>query len=260
MSWPAVAAAAARPGSTVLWPMGATEQHGPHLPLATDALFADRLADAVLARLPETAPIWRLPVQWLGFSPEHLGFAGTLSLGAEAMIALVCGVGEQLADSGFRRLVLFNAHGGQIALLEVAARELRRRRPQLAVLPTFLWRGAALAELIPAPERRHGLHAGLAETSLMLHLAPELVGSQRQADGQLAAPPPPGWSLEGAIPTAWLSHDISRSGVIGDPGGADAALGAQLEAALCDGWTRLLEGLLASDWPPLAGGQGPAPL
>lgn len=244
-------AAARQPGSTVLWPMGATEQHGPHLPLATDALFADRLADAVLARLPANAPIWRLPVQWLGFSPEHLGFAGTLSLDAAAMVALVRRVGEQLADSGFERLVLFNAHGGQIGLLQVAARELRAQRPQLAVLPTFLWSGpAGIVERIPEPERSEGLHAGLAETSLMLHLAPELVGPERHADGRLNSPAPAGWSLEGAVPTAWLSRDLSASGVVGDPGDANVQLGEHLASALSAGWADLLQGLLNSDWPP----------
>ncbi|MFO7629730.1 MAG: creatininase family protein [Prochlorococcaceae cyanobacterium] len=251
LSWPAVAEAARQPGSTVLWPLGATEQHGPHLPLITDGLFAERLADAVLAQLPATAPIWRLPLQWLGFSPEHQGFAGTLSLDAAGMIALVRSVGEQLADAGFRRLLLFNAHGGQIALLQVAARELRTSRPQLGVLPTFLWSGApGLAARIPEPERQQGIHAGLAETSLMLHLAPELVGSERRADGLPTQPPPAGWSLEGALPAAWLSRDLSASGVLGDPADASAALGEQLHADLLAGWVERLTSLLASDWPP----------
>lgn len=250
LSTTTLAAVARQPGSTVIWPWGAVEQHGPHLPLGTDALFADRLLDRVLERLPETLPIWRLPLQSLGFSPEHQGFAGTLSLPAELLIAQVVAVGSQLADAGFARLIFFNAHGGQIALLQTAARQLRAQAPRLAVLPCFVWSGpSGVAELIPEPERSTGLHAGLAETSLMLHLAPGLVGPLPAADGGRGPQPPPGWSLEGAAPTAWLSRDLTASGVIGDPTAATAALGEQLAQRLVDGWCALLTTLMASDWP-----------
>ena len=243
-------AAAGRRGSTVVWPWGAFEQHGPHLPLGTDALFADQLLDQVLERLPTALPIWRLPLQAFGCSPEHQGFPGTISLPAELLIAQVVAVGRQLAAAGFQRLVLFNAHGGQIGLLQVAARALRAEAPALAVLPCFVWSGpAGLAELIPEPERSEGLHAGLAESSLMLHLQPDLVGPLPPADGHRGGTPPVGWSLEGAVPTAWMTHELSTSGVIGDPRQASAALGGQLAGALLDGWCALLEALLASDWP-----------
>ena len=251
LAWPQLVQAAAQPGSTVVWPFGAFEQHGPQLPLGTDALFADRLLDAVLAGLAPELPIWRLPPQSLGFSPEHLGFKGSLSLPAELLIHQIEVIGSQLADAGFQRLVLFNGHGGQIALLQVAARQLRASRPELAVLPCFLWSGPeGIGELIPEPERSQGLHAGLAETSLMLQLAPELVGAERPVDGLLQEPPPPGWSLEGAVPEAWLTSDLSSTGVVGDSRGASAELGAALEERLVSGWQALLTALLQSSWPP----------
>ena len=251
LSWPELQAAAGRPGSTVVWPFGAFEQHGPQLPLGTDALFAEAVLDAVLARLEPDAPIWRLPVQSYGFSPEHAGFPGTLSLPAELLISQVTAVGAQLAAAGFRRLVLFNGHGGQIALLQVAARQLRAAHPSLAVMPCFLWSGPpGLAELLPEPGRSQGLHAGQADTSLLLQLAPDQVGPERPVDGLLPAPPPPGWSLEGAVPEAWLTHDLSRSGVIGDARSASADLGEALFERLVAGWQSLLQSLLASDWPP----------
>jgi creatinine amidohydrolase len=253
LSWPELRERAARPGSTVVWPFGAIEQHGPHLPLGTDALFAERVCEAVLERLDPDLPIWRLPLQSLGFSPEHRGFPGTLSLSAELMLSLVGAVGRDLAGAGFRRLVLLNAHGGQIGLLEVAARQLRDHQPGLAVLPCFLWRGPeGLDALIAEPERSQGLHAGLAETSLMLHLAPELTGPERGADGLGAQGIPEGWSLEGEAPTAWLTRELSRSGVIGDPGEASPELGALLFERLVEGWRRRLDALLRSDWPPSA--------
>jgi creatinine amidohydrolase len=254
LPWPMVQAAAQREGSTVIWPMGSLEQHGPHLPLGTDALFADRVVEAVIQTLPAELPIWRLPLQHIGFAPEHKEFPGTFSLRAEQLIALVESVGSDLARCGFRRLVMMNGHGGQIALLEVAARQLRANHPSLAVLPCFLWRGARdLGSLLPEPERSQGLHAGLAETSLMLHLAPNLVGAERQADGlHPASQPPEGWSWEGQAPTAWLTKDLSQSGVIGDPSGATADLGETLFDRLVSGWQQRLQTLLSSDWPPSA--------
>jgi creatinine amidohydrolase len=250
LSWPEVVQGAARAGSTVVWPFGAIEQHGPHLPLGTDAIFAERVCTAVLERLPDDLPIWQLPTQSLGFSHEHRGFAGTLSLPPQLLLDLVLAVGTDLAAAGFQRLVLLNGHGGQIALLEVAARQLHAAQPALAVLPCFFWRGPeGISQRIPEPERQLGLHAGLAETSLMLHLAENLVGPGRQADGTCQAPPE-GWSLEGQAPCAWLTSELSTSGVIGDPAGASAELGQALFEALVEGWRRRFQSLLNSDWPP----------
>jgi creatinine amidohydrolase len=251
LAWPELEQAASRCGSTVVWPWGAVEQHGPHLPLGTDALFAEQVLDAVLRALPPERPIWRLPAQMVGFSPEHLSFPGTLSLPAPLLLELVTTVGCQLAQAGFQRLVLFNAHGGQIALLQAAARQLRQKAPRLGVLPCFLWSGPeGVADLIPMPERQQGLHAALAETSLMLHLAPEQVGELRPRDGLAAQMPPAGWDLEGAVPAAWLTSDLSASGVIGSASGASASLGAELFSRLLAGWTARFESLLLSDWPP----------
>ena len=253
LAWPQVEQLAARPGSTVVWPWGAVEQHGPHLPLGTDALFAERVLDAVLARLDAALPVLRLPLQSIGFSPEHRGFSGTLSLPPQLLISQLVAVGHELAAAGFQRLVLFNAHGGQIALLQTAARQLRSERPELAVLPCFLWRGPeGLGELIPEPERSEGLHAGLAETSLMLHLEPGSTGAERPVE-PARVQPPEGWSLEGAAPCAWLSDELTSSGVIGSAAGASAELGEALFQRLVEGWRQRLESLLRSDWPPRGG-------
>ena len=255
LAWPEAEKAAKQAGATVVWPFGACEQHGPQLPLATDALFADRILNSVLEHLDGEWPIWRLPLQSIGFSPEHQPFPGTLSLSAELMLQLVDQVGGQLAAMGVERLVLLNAHGGQIGLLQVAARQLRLRCPSMGVLPCFIWSGVdGLSSLLPPEELAHGLHAGQAETSLMLHMAPELVGPSRPMDGahgpRSALAPPDGWSLEGAAPSAWLTSDLSQSGVIGDARLASAELGLELEQALILHWTQRFKSLLSSDWPP----------
>ena len=174
-----------------------------------------------------------------------------MSLPADLLIALVDRVGEQLAGHGVGRLVLFNAHGGQIALLQVAARQLRARCPRMAVLPCFLWSGVeGLSGLLTEAELEQGLHAAQVETSLMLKLAPELVGQERPVDG-LPPTAPGGWSLEGTAPCAWLTGDLSASGVIGDSRSASVELGGCLEERLIQHWLHQFEALLASDWPPL---------
>jgi len=246
-----------RDGATLIWPFGACEQHGPHLPLATDSLFAETISQEVLQRLPEKFPIWALPPQAIGFSPEHVSFPGTLSLSANLLLQLVMEVGEQLASMGFKRLLFFNAHGGQIGLLEAAARQLRLKCPKMAVLPCFIWRGvSSLADSIPQHEKQFGLHAALAETSLMMSLYPDLVGSERPFDGDHSSEgssqkPPEGWSLEGAAPYSWLTKDLSTSGVIGDSRKSNLCLGNDLKASLVDHWTLLLQRLMDSDWPDL---------
>ena len=257
LSWPKASAAALQRGATLIWPFGACEQHGPHLPLRTDALFSEVIISRVVDRLPPDDPIWILPAQAIGFSPEHRAFPGTISLSAGLLIQLITEVGQQLAGMGVKRLLLFNAHGGQIGLLQVAARQLRAQSPSMAVLPCFLWSGVeALRELVTAEELQFGLHASLAETSLMLNLAPELVGEARPVDGDHAsvfsqATPPQGWSLEGHAPCAWLSNDLSESGVIGDSRGASESLGQALQTALIEHWLKLLKSLIASEWPPV---------
>ena len=91
----------------------------------------------------------------------------------------------------------------------------------------------------------------------MLQLQPELVGPERPVDGLQASQPPQGWSLEGAVPNAWLTQDLSTSGVIGDARQASGALGEALQERLVQGWSSLFMALLNSDWPPRKAGSKP---
>ncbi len=254
LSWPKASEAALREGSTLIWPFGACEQHGPHLPLITDTLFAEKILSEVIDRLPSNLPVWSLPAQYIGFSPEHLEFPGTLSLSGDLMMKMVNEIGQQLAEMGFQRLIFFNAHGGQIGLLQAIARELRIQCPSIAVLPCFLWSGVpALKDLIPNREVEQGLHAALAETSLMLSIDNHLVGNARPSNviDDTSILPPEGWSLEGAAPCAWLTNELSDSGVIGDSRGATTDLGDQLRTALVEHWHQLFLNLMTSKWPPV---------
>ena len=158
-------------------------------------------------------------------------------------------VGVQLADMGFKRLILLNAHGGQISLLNTAARELRSIAPNISVFPCFLWKGInGLSDLLTKKEIENGLHASLAETSLMMALKPELVGDERPCDGT-ETQIPEGWSLEGNAPMAWFTEDLSVSGVIGDSKGSNIELGKSLKSLLINHWYKLIMNLMKSDWP-----------
>ena len=141
LSWPEVKNISSDKRSTIIWPFGAIEQHGPHLPLATDSIFVNEIIFEVLKLMPAEIPLKKLPTQCIGFSPEHKGFDGTISLTSNLITLMIKEVGVQLADMGFKRLILINAHGGQISLLNTAARELRAAAPKLFVFPCFLWSG-----------------------------------------------------------------------------------------------------------------------
>ena len=255
MTWPEASKAASGKGATLVWPFGACEQHGPHLPLITDTFFAENILINTLEGLPKNMPIWMMPSQSIGFSPEHQDFPGTLSLSANVLLSLVTDVGKQIASMGFKRLVFFNAHGGQIGLLQAVSRQLRIQCPSLAVLPCFIWSGVpGLDQLLPEKEVEEGLHAALAETSLMLYMDGDLVRNdsyleRKKIEEKISTPK--GWSLEGAAPFAWLTEDLSSSGVIGDASSSNSELGATLENALIDHWKSLFTSLLESDWPPI---------
>ena len=250
LSWPEVKKISIDKRSTIIWPFGAVEQHGPHLPLATDSIFVNEIIIEVLKLLPCEIPIKKLPTQYLGFSPEHKGFDGTISLSSNLIISMVKEVGVQLADMGFKRLILINAHGGQISLLNTAARELRSIAPQLSVFPCFLWSGVdGLSELLTRKEVKNGLHASLAETSLMMALKSELVGEERPCEEVNDEQIPDGWSMEGNAPTSWLTEDLSKSGVIGDSKGSSKELGKSLKNLLVKHWYKLIINLMNSDWP-----------
>ena len=251
LSWPEVKNISKDIRSTIIWPFGAIEQHGPHLPLATDSIFVDEIICEVLKLIPSDTPIKKLPTQYIGFSPEHKGFDGTISLSSNLITSLIKEVGVQLADMGFKRLILINAHGGQISLLNTAARELRSVAPKLSIFPCFLWSGVhGLSELLTKNEIENGLHASLAETSLMMALKSELVGDERPCEGG-ETQIPEGWSLEGNAPTAWFTEDLSKSGVIGDSKGSNKELGNSLKNLLINHWFKLIMNLMKSDWPNL---------
>lgn len=214
-----------------LLPVAAIEQHGPHLPVATDAVINQGIVARALELVPDALPLTVLPMLPVGKSDEHIGFPGTLTLAAETLTRLWTEVGDSVARAGVRKLLLFNSHGGQPQIMDIVARDLRIRHGMLVI--TWSWYAAGVPDgLFAADEVRHGIHAGAIETAMMLHLRPDLVDMERAADFRpLAADMAPDhrWlSPTGPARFGWMAEDLHPSGACGDATDADAERGRKL--------------------------------
>ncbi|MDQ1137684.1 creatinine amidohydrolase [Microbacterium sp. SORGH_AS 1204] len=236
-----------------LVPVGATEQHGPHLSVTTDTVIAAAFAAAASARVAKDVATWVLPAIPFGYSPEHAGRPGTISLSPDTLLALADDIGRGVAASGIRRLLFVNGHGGNPELLHVACRQLRERRGLAAFavhvpglpLPPELTEGVTTGDL--------DAHAGHYETSVMLSLDPAAVRRDAaRADG-LAEVTAAAASLTrpfGAVSVPWHVDDLSASGVIGDPTTADAGWGARAFAAQAATLADIVRAVAAHSLPP----------
>jgi len=214
-----------------LLPVAATEQHGPHLPLGTDAAINAGIIARAVELVPMETPLLVLPMLPVGLSPEHRDFPGTLTVSAETLLRMVVEIGESVARAGLRKLILFNSHGGQPAALDIAAQELRSRHGLLAVVANS-WRMMRPAEFFSPAEREAGIHAGAIETSVILHLHPGLVRRDRIADFPSAARrherDHPELAGGGRFKFAWQSQDLNPAGAVGDARSATGEVGAVL--------------------------------
>jgi mycofactocin system creatininase family protein len=213
LAWPDV------PAGVLTVPVGATEQHGPHLPLTTDTVIAEAIANGLSDRRPDVIVA---PALSYGSSGEHAGFVGTLSIGREATELLLVELGRSAADS-FGHMLLVSTHGGNadpvnsaVSRLRAEGRDVRAWAPQ--------WKGDA--------------HAGQVETSVMLAAAPDRVALDRAEPGNREP-------LAELLPrlTAGGTRAVSENGVLGDPTGASADEGRHLLTTAIDD----LEALV-SDW------------
>jgi creatinine amidohydrolase len=236
MTWQEIVEAGAATGRWIaVLPLAAVEQHGPHLPLGVDTFIAEAYLARVRKILPDQLPVTFLPVQRIGVSVEHHAYPGTLSLSATTAIAAWTELGESLARAGLRKLVLVTSHGGNSAPMELVARELRARLGMLAV--TVGWHRFGYPEdTFSAEEKKHGIHSGDIETSLMLAAVPETVRMEKAPKATPATVEMAGeFKWLGAYRPAgfaWMTQDLNATGAIGDATLATAAKG---EAALARG-------------------------
>lgn len=225
-----------------LLPVGAIEQHGPHLPTGTDAILASTIALAAAERA-EVADIVLLPTQSFGASEEHHDFPGTLWVTPELLIPTLVAIGRGVAASGIRRLVFLNAHGGNVPSLQIVCRRLRVEHGMFAAAAG--WMAFGVPDLGPAADRGNDIHAGFLETAAMLHVRPDLVdmtlaenfvttASEVAKDNEVLR-------LLGPVATGWTARDLHPSGAAGDASAATAQAGRRIVEHAVGRYARFLD-------------------
>jgi creatinine amidohydrolase len=220
LSWPQVKEQIDAGRDTVVVAFGATEQHGHHMPLATDALLGDHFARELADRLDA----FYAPTVRIGCSSHHLAFVGTLSIRDETFHAIVADMVDSLAHSGFRRIILIPTHGGNFAPLAAAVEKLPAEQRDLVAALTDV---SALLQIAQAGAEEHGvplneggLHAGEWETSMLMAIRPDLVDMEHADAGYTGDPAE---ALEGLFSAGVDS--LTDVGAIGDPAKASAEHG-----------------------------------
>ncbi|CAM3215759.1 creatininase family protein [Paenibacillus lupini] len=232
---------AAMPKDDVLLilPVGAVEQHGPHMPVFTDTLIGEAMLAEAFEHLPEDAPIWLLPSVSYGKSTEHIGHPGTITLSAKTLMAVLEDIAASLSRSGFRKLLLFNTHGGNADLLGMMAREIRIATG----LEVYRLDPGAVGYsdlFIDDEEKACGIHAGDVETSLVMAMCPDWVDAELAPREMPRFPDSRSFSFRSRS-FAWVMDDISSSGIAGDATKATAERG---EAMLKKAGPLLAEALM----------------
>lgn len=236
-------------------PLGAHEQHGPHLPFETDAIIAAGIVERVKTALSPDLCVTFLPVEPIGYSIEHMDVEGTKTLTYTQAVEKWLGIAGFLAARGVRKLVMLNAHGGNSPLMTIVATEARVRFGMLVV--TTSWTRFGLPDGVISPEEKAiGIHGGEIETSVMLALAPEKVRMDLARDF-------PSRQTEfcrcfthlrayGPHAFGWKMRDLNAEGVAGNAAAATAEKGEALVAHAVKGFIELLRDVDAFDLALLA--------
>jgi creatinine amidohydrolase len=238
--------------AVILVPTAAVEQHGPHLPLDTDAFLCTSVAEAAAGRAAHSGPVLVTPTLALGLSEHHMTFPGTLTLQPATFAAVVSDVCRSLARHGFRRQLIVNGHGGNRSMLGVIVQQVGFDEPvHIAAVDYWSLGAEATAQVRDSPPGGMG-HACEFETSLMLHLRPESVRSDLIAR---ELPEPRSVSerydlfLRGPLSVHWKTHELTQSGVMGAPDLATEKKGRVMFEACVDGLAQLIEELRAVPVP-----------
>ena len=256
LSWRDFAAADMARTVAVL-PVAAIEQHGPHLPVGTDAFIGEGYLNRAMARLPADWPVLFLPPQSIGASDEHGEYPGTLTLPFETLVGVLTAIGDGVARAGCRKLVFINAHGGNGPAIDAAALALRARHTMLCVHAS--WRRLGYPDgLFSERERAYGVHGGDVETSLTLAFRGETVKVDKARDFASAgeAMAADFKRLRGAqqLGFAWMASDLNPEGAVGEAASATAAKGEAAAEHGAGAFVELLGDVVAFDLARLARG------
>lgn len=243
MTWPEVATLD-REQTLVIAPIAACEQHSRHLPTYTDTILCGGITDGIEANLREK--VLCLPVQWLGASDHHLPFGATLTASVNTHIQLIEEIVTPILESGFRRLLILNGHGGNIDTLHVALRNLQPQYPDRLLTGASYWEIAEkeLAAIATGELKVMG-HACEFETSMMLHFRPDLVRQSEIKDDYRAG--------DSRLSGLYIAGDFGQRterGAIGFPTQATAENGKQMVDAVVRRVTEVCQALLESPIKP----------
>lgn len=242
LRWTDIQAMPDKANVVLILPVGAIEQHGPHLPLVVDAAIGEAVLGKALEKLEPDIPAYALPSLYYGKSNEHWHFPGTITLSAQTLLATITEIAESLYRAGFRKLVLMNSHGGQPQVMEIAARDLHVKYDDFLVFPLFTWRVPQITkELLTPKELQLGIHAGDAETSLMLSILPDQVKMEAAVMEYPDLPNDNLVTMEGRLQFGWVTRDLSQSGVVGDATVATKEKGDRILESLSDSWVKMIK-------------------
>ena len=231
-------------------PLGATEQHGQHLPFETDTMIAQGLSDRLAAQVSKDRDVRFFPAEPIGYSPEHMDHLGSQTLTYAEAIERWTSIGEHASKAGVRRFLILNAHGGNSPLMSIVTQELRVRCSQFATATSWT-RFIKQSGIVTANEEAFGIHGGDIETSVMLALSPELVEMEQARDfpnlQEMLAINFKHLRAYGPHAFGWKAADLNRLGVTGNSGMAMAQKGEALINLALTGLKELLEDMARFD-------------
>ena len=232
-----------RDKTLVVLPIAAVEQHGPHMPTGTDTIICEAVAEAIEGARADSVLL--LPTVWLGASSHHLRFGATLTAELSTYITTLVEIASSLLGEGYRRVMFLNGHGGNIDPMRVALRELQPEFPDTILSAGCYWSPAdeAIVGLLEGGDKFVG-HACEFETSLIMHLRPELVDMEKVASAGPWLPD----QVQGMFVCRDM-HQRTQEGATGRADLASAKKGAALFDAVVDGVSRAVQTMLAEPLP-----------
>ncbi|PYZ94756.1 creatininase [Salipaludibacillus keqinensis] len=207
----------------IILPIGAVEQHGSHLPLMTDSLISEASITKTMEHVAPDSNIWLIPPLSYGKSNEHVDFPGTISLSSTHLQGIILDIARSLSRSGFRRLVLYNSHGGNVDLLNMVAREIHIETDMMVFITSS--GSSNIGDIFTEEELEWGIHGGDVETSMVMAVKPSWVHEELRTSEFPPIKDHAYLSLKNKVRVAWKINDLSKGGTAGDATKATAEKG-----------------------------------